>query len=429
MDGVIKSLGLRFLLVLGSYILAFWVRQTYLSVYLSGTSQFEFYSSFAGVAILVYLSGFYLEGIFAKPWDRLPLVTRCLRHLRIAAFAFTILASTAFFLQFHLFSRTFLFAFVFIALGSQLTMELLTWRRRYRPVRVLYLGDPLFCQRLKHWVETLAHPMLFLDSELFLKAKNEQTFLEKFEPDEILLCSVSLERVRELESLVSDLQLLTRVRDLTYFFKAFQNSHDFKKYGEFMCEYFSEPSKRDHGARIKRVFDLSLVLGFLPIWGGVFLVLVVILKLKNQEVLYSQIRVGHLGRLFRIYKFRTMLDVEGGLKPCKEDQRLRPLGWFLRRTSLDELPQLFNVLTGDMSLVGPRPELLRVVQDEYKRFHWKRILLKPGLTGLWQIYGRKQPIHEYVKYDFFYLKNQSFWLDFWILLRTIPVVLLQRGAR
>jgi len=124
-----------------------------------------------------------------------------------------------------------------------------------------------------------------------------------------------------------------------------------------------------------------------------------------------------------------MLDQEGPSKPSRSDQRLRPLGWFLRRTSLDELPQLFNVLKGEMSLVGPRPELLNVVEDEYQRYHWKRILLKPGLTGLWQVHGRKQPIHEHVKYDFFYLKNQGFWLDLWILLRTIPVVLLQKGAR
>jgi lipopolysaccharide/colanic/teichoic acid biosynthesis glycosyltransferase len=100
----------------------------------------------------------------------------------------------------------------------------------------------------------------------------------------------------------------------------------------------------------------------------------------------------------------------------------------LRETSLDEFPQFFNVLKGDMSLVGPRPEMPFIV-EQYKDWERRRLKVKPGITGLWQIMGRKDlPLHENIEYDFYYIKNQSLLLDLTLLIKTIPIILLRKGA-
>jgi lipopolysaccharide/colanic/teichoic acid biosynthesis glycosyltransferase len=110
------------------------------------------------------------------------------------------------------------------------------------------------------------------------------------------------------------------------------------------------------------------------------------------------------------------------------DSRVTGIGRFLRRTSLDELPQLFNVLRGDMSLVGPRPEMPFIV-DKYTSWQRHRLDVKPGLTGMWQIMGRKElPLHDNLGYDYYYIRNQSLMLDFTILLRTIAIIFRGRGA-
>jgi exopolysaccharide biosynthesis polyprenyl glycosylphosphotransferase len=147
--------------------------------------------------------------------------------------------------------------------------------------------------------------------------------------------------------------------------------------------------------------------------------------------IFQQERVGRDGKVFQIQKFRTMYsDVERYAVAPKDgsDTRITPFGRFLRITSLDELPQLFNVLKGEMSLVGPRPEMPFIVEsyDEWQR---RRLSVKPGITGLWQILGRKDlPMHENLQYDFYYIRNRSLAQDLSILLRTIGAVLSRRGA-
>jgi exopolysaccharide biosynthesis polyprenyl glycosylphosphotransferase len=145
----------------------------------------------------------------------------------------------------------------------------------------------------------------------------------------------------------------------------------------------------------------------------------------------AQDRIGRHGVPFRLYKFRTMwLDVDRyAVAPVDgSDPRITPYGQWLRGTSIDELPQLLNVLKGDMSLVGPRPEMPFIV-DGYDDWQRRRLSVKPGITGLWQILGRKDlPMHENLQYDFYYIRNRSLSQDLSILLRTIGVVLSRRGA-
>jgi lipopolysaccharide/colanic/teichoic acid biosynthesis glycosyltransferase len=148
--------------------------------------------------------------------------------------------------------------------------------------------------------------------------------------------------------------------------------------------------------------------------------------------LFRQERVGENGRLFTIYKFRSMVEDAGDRLPAvhkdEADPRITLLGRFLRRTSLDELPQLVNVIKGDMSLVGPRPELPALV-DRYEPWQRQRFAVPQGITGWWQVSGRSaRPMHLHTADDVYYVKNYSLGLDLQILLRTISVVLRGRGA-
>lgn len=219
-----------------------------------------------------------------------------------------------------------------------------------------------------------------------------------------------------------------------------------------MIRLFREPLS--NGARIlKRTFDLVVaalaILLLLPLW----LLIALLIKLDSKgRVFYTQERVGMDGRLFLLYKFRTMhanADAElhreyqrafiagraeanlgNEVKPTYKllaDPRITRIGKLLRRTSLDEVPQLLNVLSGDMSLVGPRPPIPYEV-EAYELWHRKRLDMKPGLTGLWQVSGRNRlPFEEMVRLDLFYIENWSLLLDLKIILRTGFVMLGGEG--
>ena len=172
----------------------------------------------------------------------------------------------------------------------------------------------------------------------------------------------------------------------------------------------------------KRMFDLVATLSLLgltaPLWAAIA---ILIRRDSKGPVLFRQVRVGRGGRLFELYKFRSMhIDApKYDLHPTgTEDPRVTKVGSLLRRTSFDELPQLINVLKGDMSLVGPRPEMPFIV-ERYNERHWQRLSVIPGLTGLWQISAdRAFLIHENIQYDLYYIRHRNFFMDMAILLHT-----------
>jgi exopolysaccharide biosynthesis polyprenyl glycosylphosphotransferase len=198
---------------------------------------------------------------------------------------------------------------------------------------------------------------------------------------------------------------------------------------------------------IKRTLDFTLSLLLLIALAPLLLVVAILVKLTSPgPVFFTQERVGLNKRTFTIFKFRTMVmnaedklreiehlnEVSGPVFKIKNDPRLTPLGRFLRKTSIDELPQLFNVLSGDMSLVGPRPlqlrdyELFTEVGEDWQRC---RFSVRPGITCLWQVNGRSSlPFHQWMELDLQYVRNWSLWLDLQILARTIPAVLRGSGA-
>jgi exopolysaccharide biosynthesis polyprenyl glycosylphosphotransferase len=189
-----------------------------------------------------------------------------------------------------------------------------------------------------------------------------------------------------------------------------------------------------HKARLKRVFDLLVLVLFAPLWIPVVaLVAVYVLIASGRPVLYRQTRVGRDGVVFRCVKFRTMVpDAEADGKPrlaSEDDDRVVPALRWMRATRADELPQLWNVLKGDMSLVGPRPERPELVAEIVERVpgYIRRNELPPGLTGLAQIHGRYGTDAEYkLGYDLQYLVNWSIVIDVQILIRTVWVVLSRR---
>lgn len=181
----------------------------------------------------------------------------------------------------------------------------------------------------------------------------------------------------------------------------------------------------------KRTLDLCLTMAILPLAIPVMVLLAVAIRIDSPgAVLFRQRRVGWRGRCFMFYKFRTMHKEAAPYAPpprLRDDARVTRMGRFLRRTNLDELPQLFNILKNDMALVGPRPEMPAIVAN-YTARERLRLAVKPGLTGLWQISPhRGQPIHEHLEHDLAYLRGMSLWLDLTVIARTLPF--LVRGDK
>jgi exopolysaccharide biosynthesis polyprenyl glycosylphosphotransferase len=194
---------------------------------------------------------------------------------------------------------------------------------------------------------------------------------------------------------------------------------------------------------VKRVVDIVFSTLVITVLSPLLLALAIAIKFDSRgPVFYSSERIGKKGHVFRCTKFRTMvLDAEkkradimhmnerdGVLFKVSNDPRLTRLGGFLRKYSLDELPQFFNVLRGEMSVVGPRPPIASEVK-EYKLSHLRRLDVTPGITGLWQVQGRQDPSFDsYISLDVTYVENWSLWLDFKIILRTIAVVFAGTGS-
>jgi putative colanic acid biosynthesis UDP-glucose lipid carrier transferase len=193
-------------------------------------------------------------------------------------------------------------------------------------------------------------------------------------------------------------------------------------------------------SRLKRLIDVVFGLTMLVFLIPLLVVLCLMIKLDSKgPALFRQRRTGLEGRVFTILKLRTMSVMEDGdrLQHCvRGDERVTRLGWLLRRSSLDELPQLFNVIVGDMSLVGPRPHALAhdIFYSEQIPSYPQRFRTRPGLTGLAQIRGLRGGLNEpqtmtrRVEQDLLYVEKWSLWLDIWIILQTIPSLLIGRGV-
>jgi exopolysaccharide biosynthesis polyprenyl glycosylphosphotransferase len=194
----------------------------------------------------------------------------------------------------------------------------------------------------------------------------------------------------------------------------------------------------------KRLFDIVVSATALLVLSPIFLIIALLIRLDSKgSIFFSQNRIGKQGKEFRFWKFRSMYvdaeqrkaalmknnEMQGGvLFKMKNDPRVTRVGRFLRKYSIDELPQLWNVFIGDMSLVGPRPPLPNEVA-QYTPYQRQRLEVTPGITCIWQVSGRSDiPFHQQVKMDLEYIQKQSFWYDITLLFKTIPAVLNGHGA-
>lgn len=203
------------------------------------------------------------------------------------------------------------------------------------------------------------------------------------------------------------------------------------------------PALNEDQRMVKRTFDLALTIFSLPILILLFGAIALAIKLDSPgSVFYKSKRVGEGGRIFSMYKFRTMVvdadkmqdkvsikDADGNvIHKRPDDPRVTKVGRFLRRSSLDEIPQLINVLLGEMSIVGPRPEMPYLV-DRYEVWQRKRFAVPQGMTGWWQINGRSdKPMHLNTQDDLYYVQHYSIWLDIQILMKSVWVILKGKGA-
>ncbi|WP_367333517.1 sugar transferase [Limosilactobacillus sp.] len=195
---------------------------------------------------------------------------------------------------------------------------------------------------------------------------------------------------------------------------------------------------------IKRLFDIVASSIAVVILSPLFLIIAICIKIDDPKgpVFYTQIRVGKDGKHFRMFKFRSMVnnadellaklrsknEVNGAMFKMKNDPRITRVGRFIRKYSLDELPQLVNVIGGSMSIVGPRPPLVGEVA-EYTDYDKQRLMVKPGATGMWQVGGRNDVnFDEMVRLDLTYIQERSIWLDLKIMFETVKVMIVPNGA-
>lgn len=193
---------------------------------------------------------------------------------------------------------------------------------------------------------------------------------------------------------------------------------------------------------LKRIFDVLFSVVSLVILSPLFLVVTIAVKTDGGSVIYRQTRVGKDGRHFEMYKFRSMCpeaemmqqelmkynEMDGPVFKIKHDPRITRVGQFIRKYSIDELPQLINILKGDMSIVGPRPPLPSEV-EQYNDYQRQRLLVIPGLTCFWQAYGRSDlSFEDWMDMDMKYIQRRSVGLDLSLIFRTVYAVLFKRGA-
>lgn len=282
------------------------------------------------------------------------------------------------------------------------------------------------------------------DGRVIGTVQNLKSILEKGPADEILVCLPFWENVStivEAVRLSQELGIVVRLFSDPAHAKILERFHIERFDGDLVVTLFREQSLVQ--LLLKRLMDFFGSLALLILLSPLLLAVAIGIKLTSPgPVLFVQERVGMNKRKFKLLKFRSMFidaekrrqelahlnEMDGPVFKIKNDPRVTPLGRFIRKTSIDELPQLLNVLRGHMSLVGPRPPLPAEV-DQYEWLYRRRLSIKPGVTCLWQISGRNEvTFKQWMEMDRDYIDNWTIWLDIVILAKTLPAVLFRKGA-
>ncbi len=385
-----------------------------------------------------------------------------LQHVTLSSAFAALVVAGMLYLAFRDVSRwlfiTFVILNMFFLLGWRIIARVLFKMGRVREAeqRVLIVGAGEVGQRVGEMIEAYAFAGLrligYLDDDANKREANLsilgdiQNAREVVQANNIDNVVIALPRraygqVNKLVLSLSDLPVRLRVVPDYFSLTLYRATVD--DFGGVPMINLRDPALNDYQRLMKRIFDLTLggimTLLLLPVMGLIAL----LVRLDSPgAVIFRQERVGENGRIFFMFKFRSM--VEGAeemqadvnhtngngelIHKQPNDPRVTRVGQFLRRSSLDELPQFFNVLKGDMSLVGPRPEMPWLL-TEYEPWQHKRFAVPQGMTGWWQVNGRSdKPMHLHSDDDIYYVQNYSLWMDFYILFKTPWVVLRGKGA-
>jgi exopolysaccharide biosynthesis polyprenyl glycosylphosphotransferase len=381
----------------------------------------------------------------------------------VAAF---VLASVAYFFFRELSRLLFVYFFfldVFILCAWRMLLRLtfrfgkIIWPRQVR--RVLIVGAGEVGQRvgemLKEHDWTGLEVVGYLDDDpvkqgakcanrLVLGTVDDSAAIVKAQGIQEVVVALPLRAHQRVKELVAALRSVTvQVRIVPDYFDLAYIKTGIEEFGGLPLVSLREPALDDFQRFAKRGFDLCVGSAMLLFLAPLMLLIAVLIKLDSRgSVLFKQERVGEKGKHFQMYKFRSMVpdaerrsdevirrDEHGRLVfKSKNDPRVTRVGKIIRRTSLDELPQLFNVLKGEMSLVGPRPEMPWVV-EEYEPWQYQRFAVPQGITGWWQVHGRSdKPMHLHTDEDLYYIKHYSLLLDLFILWKTVGAVFKRKGA-
>ena len=396
-------------------------------------------------------------------------VRRTLRKTLSQTFWFALLFAAAIFLfKLGEISRVFVGLFIFLNLGIQASYRLTAHRMREFLQRgltdrcyYLIVGTGSTAAEVAHLIEKNNdqgdHVIGFLREDEASRLEDGSLrerypvwdlqelhrMLEEHIVDEVLFAvsKPQLEKMEELFLNCEEQGVKTRV--LVDFFPHFRSEISLDRLEHLPLLTFSNAPENEYLLFLKRAFDLLLAAILVVVASPLLLLIAIGLKLTSPgPVIYRQWRCGLNGRKFWLYKFRSMYmdaeqdqqllshlnEMDGPVFKMSHDPRVTPIGRFLRKTSLDEFPQVFNILKGEMSFVGPRPPLPEEVA-QYERWQRRRLRMKPGLTCLWILEGRNTlSFARWMKLDMDYIDHWSLGLDFKILLRTIPRVLTGRGA-
>ncbi|NJN55122.1 MAG: sugar transferase [Anaerolineae bacterium] len=389
-------------------------------------------------------------------------VTDEFQSVTLAVAVATLIFAGVLYLGYRDFSRWLLASFVFIDLcllwGWRVLIRIRFKAHRIptKPQRVLIIGAGKTGQNVAqmiaeyHW--TGLHMAGYLDDDADKRQQglmilghisDVRTVVQQQQINDVVIAlpQRAYGQVNQLALDLHDLPVQVRVIPDYFSLALYRASVD--DFGGIPMINLRDPALNDVQRFIKRLFDLTITGLCVCLIAPLLAIIALLIRLDSPgPVMFRQSRVGENGRIFHMYKFRTMIpEAEKLLAQMTEinsqgqllfkrpdDPRVTRVGHFLRRASLDEIPQLFNVLKGDMSLVGPRPELPWLV-ERYEPWQRKRFAVPQGMTGWWQVNGRSdKPMHLHTDDDLYYIQNYSLWMDFYILLKTPWIVLRGKGA-
>lgn len=435
-----------------SFLTAYYIRGVFLVEKFGFNDIQPFYVYFQPLPFILVLviTIFYIYGLYQKE-NRITALNEVLLITRATTFCLLLIMSASF-LQKYDYSRVIVILFwasslVLMNFGRVLVRKIQRYfyKKGIGTIRILIIGAGKWglklAEKLKEYKVFGYEVIGFIDNEtrpkkesfkFFGGIENLNNVIKRHNITDIYIANPAMSHEKILNLIYQSENLPVRFKVASDLFEIVAGGIDLNEIEGMPTLDLTKQGDMKIYEFLKRLMDLFLSLIMLIVTLPFWLFIICAIKFDTKgPAIFVQERTGQNGKLFKMYKFRTMYrdsDEHAYAPKTNNDKRITRVGQFLRKTSLDELPQLINVLKGQMSLVGPRPEMPFIVA-KYKDWQRKRLDVKPGITGLWQVLGRKDlPLQENLEYDFYYIKNRSILLDIVILIKTVSAVLFQKGA-